>query len=70
LVQNGSVPATKTINVVKAGDINGDGNISILDAAVLMNVWQVSNANHLADMNCDGVINIFDAAILMSMWNK
>lgn len=49
-------------------DINGDGHVNILDAAVLMANWGSSPTNPLADINCDSQVNILDAAVLMAHW--
>jgi len=47
------------------GDMNGDGELNILDAVALMNmILYGGEVNPLGDMNGDGVLNILDIVIL------
>tara|TARA_B100000315_G_scaffold253453_1_gene292282 strand:- start:112 stop:1035 length:924 start_codon:yes stop_codon:yes gene_type:complete len=47
------------------GDMNGDGELNILDAVALMNmILNGGEVNPLGDMNGDGVLNILDIVIL------
>ncbi|KKQ94307.1 MAG: Peptidase M11 gametolysin [candidate division CPR2 bacterium GW2011_GWC1_39_9] len=68
LAQNGLVSSTKTISVVKAGDINGDGNINGLDASLLVNSWE-KLTSLMSDINCDSIVNGLDASLLVINWS-
>ena len=46
------------------GDMNGDGNLNILDIVALVNVILSSGNNPLGDMNGDGTLNVLDVVIL------
>ena len=46
------------------GDMNGDGNLNILDIVALVNVILSSGTNPLGDMNGDGTLNVLDVVIL------
>ncbi len=56
-----SAAALGTVTL-RAGDVNGDNNIDILDLAQLAQHYQSSNP--LADLNGDGVVNILDLALV------
>lgn len=57
---------TITCSTRKIGDINGDGNIDILDLSTLLSNWGTSNAS--SDLNGDGVVGILDLSTLLSKW--
>lgn len=46
------------------GDINGDGQVSVLDLSIMLTNYNTSNA--AADLNKDGTVNILDLSILLS----
>ena len=46
------------------GDMNGDGNLNILDIVALVNVILSSGTNPIGDMNGDGTLNVLDVVIL------
>ncbi len=48
-------------------DLNDDGSVNAADLAILLNVWQTSNA--AADLDHDGVVGAPDLAILLNAWN-
>ncbi len=58
--------------VLVPGDINKDGQVSILDAALLAYSWMTRPGdpkwNPDADINRSGLVNISDAAILAANW--
>ena len=50
------------------GDMNGDGNLNILDIVVLVNIiLNGGEINPLGDMNSDGEYNILDVVILANI---
>ena len=50
------------------GDMNGDGELNILDVVALVNIILSENElNPLGDMNGDGVYNILDVVILANI---
>ncbi len=51
---------------VKSGDLNGDGQISAVDLAVLLGRWGMDDFE--ADMDLDGVVGAGDIALLISNW--
>lgn len=55
-----------------AGDVNGDGNISIADVTMLIDVIlsQDLDGNAQADVNQDGAVNIIDVTALIDMLLK
>ncbi len=55
-----------------AGDVNGDGNISIADVTMLIDVIlsQGLDGNSQADVNQDGAVNIIDVTALIDMLLK
>lgn len=59
LPQSAAASATITL---RAGDVNGDNKIDILDLAQLAQQYQ--SADSLADLNGDGVVNILDLALV------
>ena len=66
-----SFMATVTAATV-AGDVNGDGNISIADVTMLIDVIlsQDLDGNAQADVNQDGAVNIIDVTALIDMLLK
>lgn len=58
-----------TVEVFRYGDLNGDGDVDILDATLMMQQiaeWAGLNINlHAADVFADGEIDILDATRLM-----
>ena len=55
--------------VAVAGDINGDGVVDSLDAAILAENWLATDADwSMGDLNNDGVVNDIDATIMASNW--
>ena len=48
-------------------DFNNDGVVNAADLAVLLNVWQTTNAQ--ADLNHDGIVGAADLAILLNAWS-
>ena len=60
-------PVAINVSVNIYGDINGDGNINILDITNLINMILNNNYNTLSDLNSDGGLNILDVVILMNL---
>lgn len=53
----------------KAGDINGDLSINIIDLSILASNWEQNGSGHnFVDLNRDGTVNIIDLSILASNW--
>ena len=50
----------------KAGDINGDNNIDLLDLSILAAWWGTANVD--VDFNHDGVVDLLDLSTLASAW--
>ena len=50
-----------------AGDIDGDGEVSIVDLLSLLAAWGV-NPGHAADLDGDGVVGILDFLSLLGAW--
>ena len=48
-------------------DINGDGQINILDIISLANIILYDNLNELADINQDGEVNLLDIMMIISI---
>lgn len=54
--------------ITSSGDLNGDGNINVLDVIATINIiLQSEGYNSLADINNDGVINILDIVALVGI---
>lgn len=58
----------------KLGDVNRDGVINSVDAAMVLDIYNngtnVEEYLNIADMNEDGVINSVDAALILDMYNS
>lgn len=55
----------------KAGDVNGDTVINVLDLSVIASNWQRTGATWAqGDLNADGTVNVLDLSILASNWGK
>jgi hypothetical protein len=53
----------------KAGDINGDNAVNILDLSILASHFgQSGQTLSTGDLNGDGSVNIFDLSVLASKW--
>jgi len=48
-------------------DINGDGQINILDIISLANIILYDNLNELGDINQDGEVNLLDTMMIISI---
>ncbi len=55
-------------NGIRRGDVNGDGNLSIVDALLVaraaVGLGQGGVDNEMADVNCDQVVSIVDALLI------
>ncbi len=50
------------------GDVNGDGNIDVLDVVLTVNIiLNISDPFPAADLNQDGVINVLDIVIIVNI---
>ena len=53
--------------LVKAGDLNGDGETDIADAVSILNLMADGTFNNLADINGDGIVDIADFVSILNM---
>lgn len=66
--------ATRTVTVANttttrlAGDINGDGKVTINDLSLLLNNW--GKTTSVGDVNGDGKVTINDLSILLNNWGR
>jgi hypothetical protein len=51
-----------------AADLNGDGQVSILDLSILLGNWGKSGTGLKGDINSDNSVTISDLSILLSSW--
>ena len=59
---------TVTAGTGKPGDINGDGDVNLIDLNILLGLFGKSGANVTnpkADLNGDGDVNLVDLNILL-----
>ena len=50
------------------GDINGDGDVNVIDVVVLVNViLGFEEENSSSDLNNDGSINVLDVVLLVNL---
>jgi hypothetical protein len=74
LVNQADNTRTLTTHVAYQGDVNLDGSVTIVDAAIMGAVYGTTpaspNWNPNADVNHDGVVNIVDFAILGANFQK
>lgn len=70
VIDNAGLTNTTSQKVVIwiAGDANGDGKVSIIDASFVGLRWGSNDA--CADLNNDGKVNILDASIIGLNWGK
>jgi hypothetical protein len=58
----------------KSPDINGDGVVNVLDAAILSKAWGATagepNYDYRCDFNNDGIVNVKDLGILAAAWGQ
>ena len=61
-------PDTTVVDDFRKGDVNTDGQVSILDVVTLqkylLGYSGIINLNYNADMNDDNVLNIYDLVLL------
>lgn len=75
---NSSVSSSTSVTVnnppppsPKAGDVNGDNNIDVFDASIMLFNWNKSGQTRAqGDLNGDGTVNVFDASIMLFNWGK
>jgi len=53
--------------VVKPGDLNGDGRVTLVDLSLLLSRW--GTADPTADVVNDGVVDVFDLSRLLFQWD-
>ena len=51
-----------------AGDLNGDGQVTVLDIQMIAGVWPQSSAAFPYDQNGDGVLNIQDIVLVTAQF--
>lgn len=54
-------------NLMRFGDLTGDGVINAADLAQMLGAWGTNK--YEADLNGDGVVNSTDLALLLGLWN-
>lgn len=75
VLSGGATPAlTPTLSptptpVPIAGDMNGDGEVTIIDYTLYMSYWLLNNIEK-ADLNGDGNKSVIDYTIFMNAWNN
>ncbi len=62
--------ATVTINVIKPGDLSGDGKVDTDDVNMMMDMIKRSIYNGRADLNNDKAVNVLDARQLVLLCTK
>ena len=60
-------PVNINLSFVINGDINGDGNINILDVTLLINMVLNNQYSDSSDLNNDGGLNILDVVLLVNL---
>ncbi|MBL9119882.1 MAG: hypothetical protein JNL80_08210 [Phycisphaerae bacterium] len=70
----GDVPSTADIFVRHyarpvVGDLDGDGQVTASDLAVLLGSWGANGVGIAADLNDDGIVNQLDLAVLLGVWS-
>lgn len=64
--KTGATPSPSPIPLVKAGDVNRDGKVNIIDIGIVIDNYGVRPPpNPQADLNNDGVANIVDIGIII-----
>lgn len=58
---------TANFGTLRAGDLNNDGIVNVLDMAIMISVWNQSEVT--ADYNKDGEVNVFDYVLLSANFN-
>ena len=56
--------AEKTYSILKQGDINGDGNVDLIDLSAMEQLVSIFGYYHRADIVKDGNIDLYDLATL------
>lgn len=64
----GSAPATTTMDELRAGNLNADNAVNILDFSLLANSFGQNGQS--SDLNGDGVTNILDFSLLSSNFGQ
>ena len=52
--------AFEWIGLFVSGDVNGDGEVDILDVIITVNFILSGEYNYFADLNSDGAVNVVD----------
>jgi len=60
-------PVNINLSFLMNGDINGDGDINILDVTLLINMILNNQYSDLSDINNDGGLNILDVVLLVNL---
>lgn len=65
-------PETDPSNILLKGDLNEDGVVNSVDAAMVLDLYNDSNAEYMeaADMDGNGIINSVDASLILDLYTN
>jgi hypothetical protein len=64
-------PFSVIVNPTVAGDVNGDGQVNIVDIGIIVDNYRLSPPDYpAADLNHDGLVNIIDIGIVVDNYQS
>lgn len=65
-------PEVEPSNVLLKGDLNEDGVVNSVDAALVLYLYNDSGAEYVeaADMDGNGIVNSVDASMILDLYNN
>ncbi len=65
-------PEIEPSNTLLKGDLNGDGVINSVDAAMVLDLYNNSEAEYIeaADMDGNGIVNSVDASLILDLYTN